>query len=415
MPIYAYTALNTQGQEQQSQIETANSSDAVRILREQKIFVLQIVEGEADLLSGRISMGRFRKLISILSPGQYLPVSNGDLVLYFHQISLMLRSGHPVVAALDASKDMVSKRALRMATGRMSERIRRGKSFSAVLAEEKKIFAPIVAKLIASGEQSGNLDSILDRVAMSLERSKDLKRQLLSAMAYPGIVLFFAIGVVIFLVAGVIPKFAIFLTSRRVSLPASTQLLLDISGWFQDWGVQLSIVLGVALFATLASYTTAMGKRIIDRIMLYIPLVGRAISHAAMAQAGWTLAMLLKSGVTILQALQVTSGVTGNRIIADCFDHAASQLLEGKNLSRAFGQAHIPILMQHMAVVGESSGQLDVVMNDVGEYYQKELAALVKLLTVMIEPALILGVGGMVGFVYYSFFQAVMAVSTRGM
>jgi type IV pilus assembly protein PilC len=146
-----------------------------------------------------------------------------------------------------------------------------------------------------------------------------------------------------------------------------------------------------------------------------VPVVGSAILFASMAQAGWSLSMLLKSGVTALESLRITSGVIKNLAVSDCFENAANGLLTGRSLSKTFEQPHIPLMVRHMAALGESSGQLDSVMHDVGEYYQKELAAKVKLIAVMIEPMLILVVGGMVGFVYFSFFQAVMSVSKGGM
>ena len=185
MAIFSYTALDGKGVEQQAQVEAADSRDAVRILREQNIFVLGIEEGEVKSASaGGFGRGRFKSFFKKLSPWQYMPVGAGDLIIFFRQIALMLRAGHPVVGALEASGDMVAKWRLRKAIERMSESIRCGKSFSAVMKDEKKIFDPMVSKLIASGEQSGNLDSILERLAENLERTKELKRQLISAMRY---------------------------------------------------------------------------------------------------------------------------------------------------------------------------------------------------------------------------------------
>ena len=199
MPIFSYTALDGNGREQQNQIEAAATRDAVRILREQKIYVLSIVEGEAGIAAGGRSInGVFRRIFRFFSPRQYLPVRDGDLIIFFHQIALMLRAGHPVVAALDATSEMSGKAKLRKCILRMSENIRSGSSFSASMKKEKKVFAPMISSLIASGEQSGNLDSILVRLADGMERSRDLKRQLVAAVAYPSFVLVFAVGVVAF-------------------------------------------------------------------------------------------------------------------------------------------------------------------------------------------------------------------------
>lgn len=414
MPIFSYTALDGRGTPQQGQIEAKDVKDARRLLRERSIFVLELREGDASR-SGNQILAWLRRLPALLNPRQYAGTSAMDLVLMFRQTALMLRSGYTLVTALDANCEMVSKIQLKRALRRMADEIRKGANFSAVVAREKKIFSPMVANLIASGEQSGNLDSILDRLADDLEKKRELKQQLFAAMTYPSFVLIAAIGVIIFLVAGVIPRFATFLTARNAELPASTQMLLDVSGWLFDNGKVILIIVGSTVFGILAAYTTPKGKGIIDRVILAIPVIGGAVRTSAMAQAGWSLSILLSSGVTALESLRITTGVIGNMAVSSCFKRAADGLLTGRSLSKCFEQPHIPVMMRHMAAVGESSGQLDVVMQGVGEYYRKELATKVKVISIMIEPMLILMVGGMVGFVYYAFFQAVMSVSKGGM
>lgn len=414
MAVYSYVGLDDRGQEVKGTVEAESDKEVVRILRGRSVFVLKVSEG-GSLTEGGDLRARLGELAGNLLPQRYAPVGAGDLVIFFRQTALMLRAGYTLVTALDAGHDMTPKLRLRRAIRGMCDEIRKGASFSALLAQEKKIFSPMVANLVASGEKSGNLDDILDRLADSLERSKEIKRQLVAAMFYPLFVLLVSFGVIIFLVLGVIPRFATFLAGRNASLPASTQVLLDISSWARHYGGPLAIVLGVGLFGVFAAYTTQRGKKAVDRAILAVPLVGTAVLYAAMAQAGWCLAMLLRSGVTALESIRITGGVMENLAIGDCFREAAEGLLQGRSLSRTFEQPHIPLMMRHMAAVGESSGQLDTVMHGTGEYYQKELAAKVKFISVAIEPMLILVVGGMVGFVYFAFFQAVMSVSKGGM
>ena len=414
MAIYSYKGLDRKGEDKLGVLDGESEREVISVLREQGIFVLKVREGE--VLDEQNPIVFFIKsYLVLLLPHHHIPVGTIDLVNFFRQVALMLRAGYTLVTALDACQGMVSKHKLRRALVRMSDEIRKGATFSTMLAKEKKLFSPVVAKLVASGEQSGNLDNILERLAENMEKSKELKRQITSALVYPTFVMCSSVGVVIFLVIGVIPRFARFLTARNAELPASTQLLLDISSWTLTYG---AIVLGVVVFTvffTLVAYTTIPGKRIVDRCILAIPIIGSAIQYGGMAQAGWCLSMLLKSGVTVLEALRITTGVLGNLALSDCFARASNEILEGKALSKSFNQRHITMMMQHMAAVGESSGQLDTVMHSIGEYYQKELSAKVKLIASMIEPSLIIGVGGMVGFVYYAFFQAVMSVSKGGM
>ncbi len=414
MALFSYIGLDPRGVERKGQIEADSEKDAVRLLKERSFFVLKIVEGE-QVYADSDWKARLRAVWKYIAPRQYMPVGAMDLVLLFRRVAMMLRAGYTLVTALEACTEMTVKYRLRRSLVRMTDEIRRGASFSAMLAKEKQLFSPLVANLVASGEKSGNVDAVLDRLADGMERSREVKFQLFSALVYPGLVLLVSVGVILFLVYWVMPKFARFLEGRGSALPNSTQMLLDISGWLLENGKYIGIGLGVTVFFLLAAYTFRGGKKVIDRVMLSLPIIGKAILYAAMAQATWILAMLLTSGVTVLDALRVLSGVVGNLAVADSFDDAADGLLEGRALSKSLDQPHIPLMVRHMAAVGESSGQLDTVMENVGSFYQKELAAKVKMITMMIEPSLILTVGAIVGFVYYSFFEAVMAVSKGGM
>ena len=412
--MYSYIGLNAGGEEEQGRLEAGSEKEVALLLRERSIFLLKVREGDQLRPDGNFASG-ILKALDLLRPGRFLPVTAMDRVAFFRQIALMLRAGYTLVSALEAGSEMQQKHGLRRAVNRMSDRIRRGASFSAGMADEKKIFSPMIANLVSSGEQSGNLDSILERLADNIERSKDLKRQLLAAMFYPSIVLLSSFFVVFVLVTYVVPRFAAFLAARNAVLPRSTQLLMDFSDWAVYWGGPAAVVAGIGVFFILAACTTRPGKRVVDRVILSVPIIGKAVLFASMAQSGWSLSMLLKSGFTALESLRITSGVLGNLAVGDCFKKASDGLLKGQPLSRTFRQPHIPPMMRRMAAVGEKSGQLDTVMQDVGEYYQKELVAKVKFITIMIEPVMILLAGGIVLFVYLSLFQAVMAISKRGM
>lgn len=406
MAVYSYTALDGRGGEQAGEIEAGDARLAAQSLRARNIYVLEIREG-----SERKPMRSLRRHLALR---RYLPVTTSDMVQFYRQMALMLRSGHTVVQSLEAIEGLVGKRALEQGIARMNGLIRGGAGFSAAIAREKRLFPPMAARLIESGEQSGEIDPILTRLGDNLEQQQDLKRQVKTAMTYPAFVVVTAIGVVVLLVAWVIPRFARFLTARKVEIPGSTQWLMDFADWFAAYGAVTGGVAGLALFLILAAYTTAPGKREIDRILLAVPIVGRAILFGGMAQAGWTLAMLIRSGVTIVQSLRITSGVMANAILSQAFAGAVDELTRGRSLAVALEQPGLPEMVRHLAAVGERSGELEHVMDEVGEYYRKELQALIKLLTAWLEPAMILLIGGMVGFVYFAFFQAVLRVSTGG-
>jgi type II secretory pathway component PulF len=414
MASYSYRGLDSQGGTQIGQIEAVSEKVAVSQLRERSIFVMQITEGESIAAPNnlRTKLQRFRENINLR---RYLWVSKGDLILLFRQIALMLRAGHTLVATLEAAQGMQSKLRLIRAMKRMSDSIRSGVSLSSSMVQQKRLFSPMVVSLVSIGERSGNLESILDRLAENLERVKELKLQLFSALLYPSIVLISSVSLVAFLVIKVIPRFSTFLTARHSALPHSTQILLDVSNWAFDWSGTIATVTGVGTFLLLAAYTTYSGKKFLDRCLLAVPIVGTAVQFSAMAQAGWSLSLLLRSGLPALDAMRISGEAMENLAVRESFEKAANGLLEGRSVSKTLEQPHIPAMMRHMAAIGEQSGELDTVMQDMGIYYQKELSAKVKFMTVMIEPAMILIVGSIVGYVYYSLFQAIMAVSKGGM
>jgi type IV pilus assembly protein PilC len=414
MALYSYTGLDSTGKSLKGQIEADSEKGAVRSLRQQSIFVMEVRE-LGDSGSDANLWTRSLRLLSRANPRQLVPVLSGDYVVFFRQMALMLRAGYTLVQALDATRNMQAKPRMKRAIDNMSHAIREGSSFSASMAAEKRLFSTLAINLVSIGERSGNLDTILERLAEDLERKKELQMQLLSAMFYPMIVLLISIAIVIFLVIWVIPRFAVFLTARSASLPVSTQILLDVADWLLYWGRYFGPAFLVILFLVLAAYTTQAGKKVIDRILLAVPLVGTAIQYSAMAQAGWSLALLLRSGLPILDSLRINAKALSNFAIRDSFERAAEGLLLGRVLSKSFEQKHFPPMVRHMAAVGEQSGQLDSVMNDLGAYYQQELASRVRLMSVMIEPVMIITVGILVGFVYFSMFQAVMSVSKGGM
>jgi type IV pilus assembly protein PilC len=187
--------------------------------------------------------------------------------------------------------------------------------------------------------------------------------------------------------------------------------MLNTSAWLIDYGAYLGGSLLAGILAILIAYTTHPGKAVIDRILLRVPIIGSSIRTSGMAQLGWTMSMLLSSGLTVLESLRVMSSITGNHRLAKCFDKAGSDILSGRSLAYGFQQSNIPIMVQHMTGIGERSGELEHVMHEIGKYYQHNAEIRIKAMIAMIEPAMTLVVGGMVAFVYIGFFKAMMQVS----
>lgn len=406
MSAFKYKAVNQQGKEIRGTIEANSPTEATGLLRSKSYQVLQVKM--AERLTVLQMLNRVKQAAVIK---RYTSPGTADLVMLFRQLALMLRAGNTLMQGLELCSEMTEKLSLRKALVNMLVSIQGGASFATAISREGNTFPPLVAKLIASGEASGELQTTLERLSDSLERSAALKRQFISSMIYPSMVTLAAVGVTLFLAVSIVPKFAKLLEGKSQSLPASTQFMMDVSGWLIDNGLILGIAVGGSIFLLFASYTTARGKNIIDRGLLYIPFVGSSLRSSSMAQMGWTMSLLLGSGLTVLEALRVVSSIMGNDRLALCFTHASDQILSGRSLAMGLQQNHIPMMVQHMAGIGERSGELEHVMKELGQYYQDQSELRIKRMISMIEPAMTLVIGGLVGFVYLAFFKAMMQVS----
>ncbi|MDR1661937.1 MAG: type II secretion system F family protein [Azoarcus sp.] len=407
MTGFVYLCLTVQGEETRGQMDAPDEAAARRQLREQGLKVLQIAEGTA---SGEGMLAVLRAISYGIS--RYRSIGDSDRMLFFQQMQLMLKAGHTILEALAASARLTSKARLADSLGRMAVGIQRGNSFSVACSGEKELFDRLALKLIEAGEASGELGAVFERLSGLIERRADVRRQLATAMVYPGLVLSVAIIVIVFLVITVIPRFAVFLSGRGKAIPWEAQAMMDISDWLGEWGGVIGMIaLGVAIGIPLLRRVPAT-RRLIDRAVLMFPVLGATLVAAAMAQATWIFGVLVKSRLTVLEALRICAQVVGNATFSGAFAQAADEVLAGRSLAVALDRPALPRLVQHMAAIGEKSGQVDTVMESMGAYYQKVLDARVKVMASMIEPVLTVLIGGMVGFVYYTFFKTMLTVST---
>jgi len=410
MTAWRYVAIDGAGAERRGRVEAADAREAALGLRRDGLYVAELaVHGDvpADAAPDRL-LGRW-------SPTRYLPVGALDRAFLFRQLELMLASGHTVVQALEVSRELVSRHRLARALARMEQTLRGGDRLSRAMAAEGELFTRTEVQLVGAGERSGELAPIMRRLGEDIERREEVRRALLTALTYPAIVFVLASGIAVALVGWVIPRFSTFLTVRGVALPPVTQLLLDLSAWFTQWAPWLGSGALLLVFGLAAARTFAPARRALDAVLLAVPLIGPLHRAAAFAQVTWTLAMLLRSGVTVLDALRIAAGGIDNRALAQALARAGERLLGGEPLSGALPASRVPKLVRHMAAIGERSGELAEVMDMLGRHYRADLEARVKRLAAWVEPLLILVVGSMVGLVYLAFFQAALRVSTGGL
>ncbi|MCK6488884.1 MAG: type II secretion system F family protein [Planctomycetes bacterium] len=405
MRSYAYLVLDGDGRQQRGALAAENATAAAAALRGRGWAILEVRERRAPLR------------LPPLRPGAWLaglrPVTGNDLVQFLRQLALMLRSGLPLLHALEVLEQNCGKLRLARAIARVSDAVRQGRSFSAALAGEPRLFPPLMTQLVAAGEASGELAVILDRLAAQQERRAELRASLMTSMSYPALVVLITIGVVAFLVTNVIPKFMRLLAGRQVALPASTRLLVDVSDFLRANALTMAVTLAAAIALVALLRLGARGRLATDRLLLALPLVGRALILATTANFCRTLAILLRSGVPILDGLHLLGGGSGNQAFAAQLRRAEQGLLAGRPLSQGLRAPFIPALVPELVGVGESTGTLDSVLEEAGLHHEQALQRTIRWMTTLFEPAMILVIGGVVGFVYVSFFQVLYQLSAR--
>lgn len=407
MPLFSYTALTSSGSELAGKQQAADLNSAMRDLRDRGLRVLEIKPARGS--SGFLGQANFSDWLA-----SQRSVSSSALIFFFRQMSFMLRAGLPIMQALELANSQVSSSRLKLTLRLMLKDIESGHALSLAMKKHKDVFPKMAINLTYAGENTGDLDAIMERLAVHLEKKSAIRAHMINAMIYPTIVVIASIGVATFLVVKIIPKFAEFLLARGKGLPPSTQTLIDISTYTRENGI--FIIGGAIAFivAIILLYQTQRGRYFVDSVLLRIPVIGAMLITGAMAQMTWALSTLLASGVTVYDALKVTAELIGNRVYSDNLNNASEKILTGKDMASSLQHRQMPVLVLQMIAVGERTGSLDRILQEMGSYYGQLLETAIKRLSAMIEPAMILLIGGMVGFVYYAFFQALFSLVSRG-
>ncbi len=346
------------------------------------------------------------------SPAWLRPMSGFDVEIGLQQLASMLKSGVSLLVALETvAEQALSPRAARVWRA-VQEAVAAGGTLSSALSAQGRRFGAAAIELVRVGEQSGELDAALLHAAQQLESQRNLRTLVLNALAYPAVAVTLAIGVCAFLVVGVIPKIADFLESGGASLPATTQLLVDLSGWLRANGLAVLAGIAAAVLLFLAARLVPAGRLALDTVSLRLPVAGRIHRLAGTAVFSRAMGMLVESGVTLLDSLDVVRSLLSNSRLAGRVREAYGAVLRGGALApalRARGD-FMPMLSQ-MVAVGETTGSLGEAFAEVARFHEMMLSVAIKRFSVAIEPVLIVVTGGVVGYVYIAFFMALFSMA----
>ena len=426
MSTFEYTALTRDGQQTQGRLEANDSREAVAALRSQQLFVVNLQERrssggthrsvaigpEGDVRAGTLLAERSRGIRYEL--GKLRPVVSRDKVLFFRQLALMLRAGITIVQALRVNARQSSSPWLERVALKLAADVQGGMSFSGALAEHPRYFSRIAVTLVESAEASGELDTILDQIATQIEEQATIKAQILTSLTYPAVVVVLSIAVSAFLVVKVIPKFASFFLRRGISLPWLTQSLVDVSDFVRDNGIVLLSCVAVACVIVFIVYSTRRGRYGIDVTLLKVPITGKLLISGALAQMSRNLAMLIRSGVTVFEALGITAKIMRNRALSVLLTDSADAILKGEPLARTFDRAILPPVVPQLLSVGEHTGALEEVLEELGQFYDQDLKSRIRRMAALVGPAVVLLVGGLVAVVYFAFFLALIQMISKG-
>lgn len=344
--------------------------------------------------------------------GGFGKVKLKDMSIFCRQFSTMVDAGVSLVRSLDVLGEQTQSPKLKRIIREIQVEVESGQTLSKSMAKYPKVFSNLFVGLIRAGEVGGVLEEALQRLSHFLEKDMELRRKVKAAMTYPVIVLVVAILIVLGLCTFIVPKFIDLFKDLGVKeLPWMTQVLVDFSNFLKEkWWIALIIVIAL-WFSIKFAGTTKLGRRVIDRLKLKVPVFGPLGHKICLARFSRTLSTLLVSGVPILQAMETVAGTIGNEIIAEAIMNARARIREGERINEPLEKSKMfPPMVVHMISIGEESGALDQMLSKVAEFYEGEVDATLASLAAAIEPVMIVLLGFCVGFIVIAMFMPLLSV-----
>lgn len=398
MPVYVWKGRNKYGQIVAGERVATSIEEATKLLTKEQILVIKIEKKSA-----------FK--IPRLIPKK---ISSQELAVFTRQLSVMFSAGLPLVQALEILGSQQQNKLFKEIILSVKSDVEAGSSLANAFRKHPNVFDNLYCNMIASGEASGNLDQILQRLALYIEKATKIKGQVKSAMAYPSVIITVAIIIVIIIMWKVVPTFANLFQEMGVALPLPTQITIAVSRFVASyfyWIIGSLIGLGVLLRSY---YQTYQGRRVIDRILLKIPVIGDLIRKTAVARFTRTFATLLTSGVPMLDSLEITAKTAGNAIVEDAIINARRLVSEGKTIVESLSASKIfPPMVLQMIGAGEQTGALDQMLNKIAEFYEEEVDRAVHTLVSLLEPIMIVFIGVIVGGIVMSIYLPIFTLISK--
>lgn len=396
MPLYHWKGKNRYGDPVEGERTGRSEEEVVRTLEREQITILDIR----------------RKAVEIHIPFlKREKVKLKELAIYSRQLSVLIDAELPLIQSLNILSRQTKNKYFRKVIINIREDVEAGSTLNQAKRKHPKVFDNLYCNLVASGEQSGSLDIMLRRLAEFLERIVRLRSQVKQAMIYPSAIVVFAILVVIFMLWKVIPVFATVFQELGAELPSLTRFILTLSLFVQSYILWIFIGLVALVFGFRYLRKTQQGGRIIDQMLLKMPLFGDLLEKVGLSRVTRTLSTLLSGGVPMLESMKITSSTSGNIIIEESIMKARTMVAEGTSLTDSLRDiGTFPFMLVQMVGVGEATGTLDEMLSKLADFYDEEVEASVSALLSVLEPVLLIGVGGMVGVIIISMYLPIFSL-----
>ncbi|MGF1458652.1 MAG: type II secretion system F family protein [Leptolyngbyaceae cyanobacterium] len=395
MPTYVATGRDNAGRERKEKVSAANPNEARNLLKDQGLFIQDLKEERGFSLD-------FNELKLAMTS-----VSVKDKAVFSRQFAALVNAGVALVRGLGVLSEECPNPKLKRALEEINSDVQQGTSLSDSMSKHPSCFDKLYVSLVQAGEVGGVLDEVLNRLAKLLEDLNRLQNQIKSAMAYPVTVSILATVIFVAMTVFLLPIFAEIFEELNAQLPLFTRIMLQISAFLRrplNWAIMAAVFFGAG-FAYRRYYATDSGERNIDRLFLQLPLFGDLVQKTATARFCRTFGSLSRSGVPILTSLEIVRDTAGNRVIADAIDEARDEIQTGGMISLALQKHRVfPAMAIQMISIGEETGELDQMLMKVADFYEDEVEQAVKALTSIMEPFMIVILGGMVGSILVSMY-----------
>ncbi len=403
MPIYEYTALTESGQTKTGILDADTARAARDKLRKDKVHVTAIRVAN-ELAGGEVAASSGKGLKREIRLPRFLQrktrISTSDLSNFTRQFSTLLHAGTPLAECLQVLIEQAAGRRFEAILRDVRERVTGGDTLADALSNHRSVFNELYVNMVRAGEASGQLDVVLQRVGVFLQRQARLKNKVAAALTYPVIMVTVGTLVVIVLMRFVVPKILALVTARSQHLPMPTLILKNVSGFVADYWLLLVLGLVALYVGYISARSTEKGRKVLDRFKLQMPIMGDLFRKQAISRFAVTLSTLLKSGLPVLDGLKIVKNVVDNTVLAEIIGVIHDRIVEGTDIASPLKKSKMfPAVVGHMIAIGEQSGQLDEILSQLADSYDEEVDVATQRMTAVLEPILIVSIAVIVAFI----------------